>query len=135
MSLGMAGYAALQATLLWLCLLVVGTHLSPIGTFAAYGVGSALSLVPITPGGVGFAEAGTAAVLSGIGGSPAAVAAAVLLYSAFTRWMEIPVGAATTAWWWMRHGVCRHATGRGTAASANTSIATTCLYANADISS
>src|SRR5262249_11079066 len=83
MSLAMAGYAFLQATLLWLCLRVVGAPVSPLGTFAAFAVGSALSLVPFTPGGVGFAEAGTAAVLIGIGGSPGAVAAAVLLYSAF----------------------------------------------------
>jgi uncharacterized membrane protein YbhN (UPF0104 family) len=107
MGLAMTGYALLQATLLWLCLLAVGAHLSPVGTIAAYAVGSALSLIPFTPGGVGFAEAGTAAVLFGIGGSPASVAAGVILYSAFTRWMEIPVGAATTAWWWTQHKVWR----------------------------
>jgi len=106
---GMAGYATLQAALLWLCLLSTGANTSPFGAFAAYGVGSALSLIPFTPGGVGFAEAGTAAVLYGVGGNPASVAAAVLLYSAFTRWMEIPVGAATTAWWLTRTKMSRRA--------------------------
>jgi len=122
LTLGMIGYALLQAALLWLCLLTVGAHLSPFGTFAAYAVGSALSLVPFTPGGVGFAEAGTAAVLFGVGGSPGAVAAAVLLYSAFTRWMEIPIGAGTTAWWWIHHRLKprRSAMRRGMSAS-NTS--------------
>ena len=99
MSFGMFAYASLQAGLLWLCLHTVGVQLSPLGTFAAYAAGGALTLVPFTPGGVGFAEAGTAAMLIGLGGNPGGVAAAVLLYSAFTRWMEIPVGAATTAWW------------------------------------
>jgi uncharacterized protein (TIRG00374 family) len=104
MSFGMLGYAVLQAGLLWLCLDTVGVHLSPLGTFAAYAAGGALTLVPLTPGGVGFAEAGTAAMLIGFGGNAGGVAAAVLLYSAFTRWMEIPVGAATTAWWLVGRG-------------------------------
>jgi len=104
MSFGMVGYAVMQAGLLWLCLRTVGVSASPLGTFAAYAAGGALTLVPLTPGGVGFAEAGTAAMLIGLGGNAGAVAAAVLLYSAFTRWMEIPVGAATTTWWLIGRG-------------------------------
>jgi uncharacterized membrane protein YbhN (UPF0104 family) len=102
MSVGMFGYVVLQATLLWLCLAVVGGPQSAVAVFAAYAMGAVLTLVPLTPGGVGFAEAGTAGLLVAFGGNPAAVAAGVLLYSTFTRWMEIPFGAAGTAWWWMR---------------------------------
>src|SRR5262249_49153142 len=85
MSLAMAGYALLQATLLWLCLVVVGAPLSPLGTFAAFAVGSALSLVPFTPGGVGFAEAGTAAVLYGIGGGAGGGGGGGVLVSGLSR--------------------------------------------------
>ncbi len=102
MSLGMSVYVLLQATLLYLCLVCVGGTVSPIGVFAAYATGAALTLVPLTPGGVGFAEAGTAGLLVAFGANPAAAAAGVILYSTFTRWMEIPFGAAGTAWWWIR---------------------------------
>ena len=105
MSVGMFGYVLLQAALLWLCLTCVGGAVSPLGVFAAYAMGSALTLIPITPGGVGFAEAGMAALLVAFGADPAAAAAGVLLYSTFTRWMEIPFGAAGTAWWWVRRTV------------------------------
>lgn len=102
MSLGMLGYAGMQAALLWMCLLAVGARMSPLAVFAAYSMGSALTLVPVTPGGVGFAEAGSAAILVALGGPAAGAAAAVLLYSTFTRLMEIPFGAAGTALWWIR---------------------------------
>jgi len=102
MALGMFGYALLQASLLWLCVRAVGGGISPAGVFAAYAMGAALTLVPITPGGVGFAEAGTAALLVAFGEAPPAAAAAVLVYATFTRWMEIPFGAAGMAWWWAR---------------------------------
>jgi uncharacterized protein (TIRG00374 family) len=107
MSIGMLGYVLLQATLLGLCLTTTKATVAPLAVFAAYAIGSALTLVPITPGGVGFAEAGMAAILVGFGAAPAAVAAAVLLYSTFTRWMEIPFGAATTAWWYVRRSTLR----------------------------
>jgi putative heme transporter len=44
-------------------------------------------------------EAGTAAALVALGGAPASVAAAVLLYRAFTFLAEIPVGGVWALAW------------------------------------
>jgi uncharacterized membrane protein YbhN (UPF0104 family) len=44
-------------------------------------------------------EAGTAAALIALGGAPAQVAAAVLLYRSFTFLAEIPVGGAWAIGW------------------------------------
>jgi uncharacterized protein (TIRG00374 family) len=102
MTLGAVSYAMLQALLLYLCLDMLGSQLSPITVFAGYAMGSALTLVPLTPGGVGISETGSAALLVALGGSPAATAAGVLLYSTFTFLLEIPVGVTGAAIWWVR---------------------------------
>jgi uncharacterized membrane protein YbhN (UPF0104 family) len=102
LTLGALGYALLQALLLGLCLRALGTGLSAFDVLVGFAVGSALTLVPITPGGLGLSETSTAAVLIALGGQPAATTAAVLLFRTFTFLLEIPVGAACTAVWWMR---------------------------------
>jgi uncharacterized membrane protein YbhN (UPF0104 family) len=61
-----------------------------------------LTLIVLTPGGSGFTEAGTAAALVALGGSPAAVAAGVLLYRGFTFALEIPVGGLLLGGWLVR---------------------------------
>ena len=66
---------------------------------AAYAVDRVMSMVFLTPGGTGFAEAGTAAVLVALGGAPAAMAAGVLLYRGFTFALEIPVGGVWLGGW------------------------------------
>ena len=65
--------------------------------------------VVITPGAVGFVEAGTAAALIALGGHSAAVAAGVLLYRAFTFAVEIPVGGT----WLLGWLIGRRSGGRG----------------------
>ena len=99
LSLGTIGYGLLQALLLWACLEAVGAHLSPAVVLAAYAVDRVMSMVFLTPGGTGFAEAGTAAVLVALGGAPAAMAAGVLLYRGFTFALEIPVGGVWLGGW------------------------------------
>ncbi len=102
MTFGAVGYAFLQAGLLYLCVAMLGSRPSLLSVFAAYATGSALTLVPITPGGVGFSEAGSATLLVALGVTPSAAAAGVVLYATFTRLFEIPVGIAGTAMWWFR---------------------------------
>lgn len=99
LSLGMVGYGVLQAVLLWACLHAVGGHLSPVVVLAAYAVDRLMSMVFLTPGGTGFAEAGTAAVLVALGGAPAVMTAGVLLYRGFTYALEIPVGGVWLGGW------------------------------------
>lgn len=99
MSLGTAGYGLLQAVLLWACLHAVGASLTPAVVLAGFAVDRVMTLAVLTPGALGFAEAGTAAALIALGGGPAAVAAGVLLYRGFTFALEIPVGGVWLAGW------------------------------------
>ena len=103
MSIGMIGYGVLQAVLLWACLRAVGAPLGVTVVLAAYAVDRMMSMIVITPGGTGFAEAGAAGALVALGGAPAAMAAGVLLYRGFTFALEIPVGGAWLGgWFWAR---------------------------------
>jgi uncharacterized membrane protein YbhN (UPF0104 family) len=99
MSVGTLGYGLLQAVLLWACLHAVGAGLPAAAVLAGFAVDRVMTLAVITPGAVGFAEAGTAAALVALGGSPAAVAAGVLIYRGFTFALEIPVGGTWLAGW------------------------------------
>jgi uncharacterized protein (TIRG00374 family) len=99
LSAGMLGYGALQATLLWACLGAVGLHVSIPIVLAAFAADRVMTLVVVTPGGLGFAELGATATLVGLGLPPAPAAAAVLLYRGFTYAAEIPVGGAWLAGW------------------------------------
>lgn len=111
LTLAMVGYSALQALLLWACLHVVGGRLSPVIVLAGFAVDRIMSMVFLTPGGTGFAEAGTAAVLVALGGAPAVMTAGVLLYRGFTYALEIPVGGLWLGGWLLarrrRHGAGR----------------------------
>ena len=103
LSAGMAGYAVLQALLLWACISAVGDHLTWTQVLVGYAVDRVLTLAALTPGATGVTEAGTAAALVAVGGAPAAVAAGVLLYRLFTFAIEIPVGGVWLgAWLWLR---------------------------------
>jgi glycosyltransferase involved in cell wall biosynthesis/uncharacterized membrane protein YbhN (UPF0104 family) len=99
MSVGMAGYLALQAVLLGMCLHVTGGGNTWPEVLAAFAVERAITVVPITPGGIGVADLGLVGVLLTLGGDPASVAAAAVLYRAFVFAVEIPVGSGALGVW------------------------------------
>ena len=109
LSLSTLAYGLLQAVLLWGCLRAVGGPLGVTVVLAAFAVDRIASMVVLTPGGTGFAEAGAAAALVALGGAPAAMAAGVLLYRGFVFALEIPVGGAWLfGWLWAnRRGLRR----------------------------
>jgi uncharacterized membrane protein YbhN (UPF0104 family) len=115
MVLGMIAYLLLQLSLLWLCFQLVGTSLGFPVLLTGLAVERLLTLVPITPGGVGVVEVGTAAALVALGGAPAAVAAGLLLYRGYTYLLEIPVGGVTLGIWLLRN---RRRTGHALGATA-----------------
>ena len=96
---GITGYTASQALLLWGCLTAVGWSPSPAEVMAAFAVERFLTVVPITPAGVGPAEAGAAAVLIALGLPPTTALAGVLLYRGFIVAAEVPVGGAWLLGW------------------------------------
>ncbi len=99
LTIGMAAYVALQGALLWCSLDAVGVTLPVYAVVAAFAADRLLSVIPLTPGGAGFTEVGTAAALIAFGADPVGVSAGVLLYRAFTFLLEIPVGGVWLGCW------------------------------------
>jgi putative heme transporter len=97
--LGKAGYALLQALLLWMCLLWLGGVLRPAVVFAVFAAERVLSLAVVTPGATGVVEIGMTGMLVAFGVDPATAAAGVLLYRAVVVGLEIPVGGLAMLWW------------------------------------
>ena len=90
----MLDYAALVASLY-----AVGARARPSMVLLAYVIALGLALIPITPGGLGFVEAGltTILVLAGVSADQAVLG--TLLYRLISFWLPIPVGAlAWTGW-------------------------------------
>jgi uncharacterized protein (TIRG00374 family) len=72
----------------------VGAEANPSLVLLAYVASSLLGMIPITPGGLGFVEAGLAGTLAlaGVGGGDALVA--TLAYRLASFWLPLPAGAA-----------------------------------------
>jgi uncharacterized protein (TIRG00374 family) len=75
-------------------LVAIGASPDPMLVLFAFVAASVLSWVPLTPGGVGFVEAGLSGtlVLAGIA-APAALLA-TLVFRLFSFWLPLPAGAA-----------------------------------------
>jgi uncharacterized membrane protein YbhN (UPF0104 family) len=95
----MLDYAALVAAVY-----AVGGRARPSMVLLAYVLSLALALVPITPGGLGFVEAGLTSilVLAGVDGDQAVIA--TLLYRLVSFWLPIPLGALAWAGWRLTGG-------------------------------
>jgi len=101
MTAGIAGYVALQWLLLGFCLQLTGAGTSWPDVLAGFAVERLFTIVPLTPGGVGVADLGLVGVLLTLGGDPAGVTAAALLYRLFVFAVEIPVGAGILGIWFL----------------------------------
>ena len=79
------------------CLAAVGAEPDPALVLLAYAAGALLAMIPITPGGLGFVEAGLTGMLTlaGVGGQEAVVA--TLAYRLVSFWLPLPVGLAAYA--------------------------------------
>jgi len=93
MTLGLAGFFGVYYLLFLLCMSTTGVDLPYGQLFAAYAIGRLLTAVGITPGGLGVTETTTTAALVGWGASSTEAAAGVVLFSLFTHFMEVPLGA------------------------------------------
>ncbi len=67
----------------------------------AYAVAAVLAMIPITPGGLGFVEAGLTAMLALAGISSSDALLATLAYRLYSYWLPLPVGL--TAYLVFRH--------------------------------
>jgi len=102
LAVGGIGYPVLQVLLMWSCLVALQVDVAFGAVLAAYAVERMLTLVPITPGGVGVVETAATAVLVGFGADPVGAAAGVVLFRVFSYLIEIPLGAVVAAAWFAR---------------------------------
>ena len=107
LAVGGIGYPLLQVVLMWSCLVALQVNVSISAVLAAYAVERLVTLIPITPGGVGVVETAATAVLVGFGADPVGAAAGVVLFRVFSYLIEIPLGAVVAAAWFARRGRSR----------------------------
>jgi uncharacterized membrane protein YbhN (UPF0104 family) len=79
------------------CLYAVHAKPDPSLVLLAYVTGSFLGMIPLTPGGLGFVEAGLTGTLVLAGVDAGAAAAATLAYRLVSFWLPLPVGGV--AYW------------------------------------
>jgi uncharacterized membrane protein YbhN (UPF0104 family) len=93
--------ALLSAVLRWLldysalllALAAVGAEPRPSLVLLAYTASQLLAMVPLTPGGLGFVEAGLTGLLVLAGVNPGDAAVATLAYRLVSYWLPLPAGA------------------------------------------
>ena len=90
----MLDYAALVASLY-----AVGARARPSMVLLAYVIALGLTLIPVTPGGLGFVEAGLTTILVLAGVSTDQAVLGTLLYRLVSFWLPIPIGALAWAGW------------------------------------
>jgi uncharacterized protein (TIRG00374 family) len=92
-------YATLLAALT-----AVGANPTPSLILLAYCIGQLLGQIPITPGGLGFVEAGLTATLALAGVPGGAAVLATLAYRLVSYWLPLPVGLVATVLHRRRYG-------------------------------
>lgn len=92
-------YLALVAALI-----AVGARPKPSLVLLAYGAAALLSMIPITPGGLGFVEAGLTATLTLAGVSAEDALLATLAYRIVSYWLPLPAGLVASILFRRRYG-------------------------------
>jgi uncharacterized protein (TIRG00374 family) len=91
------GSTAFDYAALLCALRAVGAQPRPSLVLLAYVAAAVLALVPFTPGGLGFVEAGLAATLTLAGVRPSHAVVATLVYRLVAFWLPIPAGGVAYA--------------------------------------
>jgi uncharacterized protein (TIRG00374 family) len=110
---GAVGKVGFDYAALICCLAAVGARPNPSLVLLAYVSGALLALIPITPGGLGFVEAGLTGMLAlaGVSGNQAVVS--TLAYRLVSFWIPLPAGG-------IAYLLFRHRYGPSTESSAST---------------
>lgn len=86
------------------CLYAVGATPRLSLILLAYGAAAVLSMIPITPGGLGFVEAGLTAALIAAGVNGESAVLATLAYRLVSYWLPLPAGLVATILFRRRYG-------------------------------
>lgn len=92
-------YATLLAALA-----AVGAHPAPAGVLLAFVIAQALGQIPLTPGGLGFVEAGLTGTLALVGVTGGAAVLVTLAYRLVSYWLPIPFGVVGAVLLGRRYG-------------------------------
>jgi uncharacterized protein (TIRG00374 family) len=87
-------YATLLAALA-----AVGSTPRPSLVLLAFCAAQVLAQIPVTPGGLGFVEAGLTAMLALAGVSAGAAVLATFAYRLFSYWLPLPIGLIAYGWY------------------------------------
>ena len=98
-----------------------GSHPRPTLVLLAYSASMVLAMIPITPGGLGFVEAGLTGLLAlaGVSGGDAVIA--VLAYRLVSFWLPLPLGGVAASLHRRRYRGRGAAVGSGRAGSSSAS--------------
>jgi len=86
------------------CLAAVGARPNPSLIVLAYSGAMLLALIPFTPGGLGFVEAGLTGLLALAGASAHQAVVATLAYRLLTFWLPLPLGGIAYLLYRRRYG-------------------------------
>lgn len=89
---GAVGKAGFDYLALVCCLAAVGARPHPSLVLLAYVAGALLALIPVTPGGLGFVEAGLTGMLTAAGVGAQEALVATLAYRLVSFWIPLPAG-------------------------------------------
>ena len=88
---------------LYLALKATGAHVNPAAALAAFIVSNVAGMIPITPGGLGFVEAGLSGVLTVAGATEMQANLTVVTYRLAATWLPCLAAFVALAWFRRRH--------------------------------
>lgn len=89
---GAVGKVGFDYLALVCCLAAVGARPHPSLVLLAYVAGALLALIPVTPGGLGFVEAGLTGMLTAAGVGAQQALVSTLAYRVVSFWLPLPAG-------------------------------------------
>ncbi len=101
---GAVGKAGFDYVALICCLAAVGARPHPSLVLLAYIAAALLALIPITPGGLGFVEAGLTGLLTAAGVGAQQALVSTLAYRLVSFWLPIPAGGVAYVLFRRRYG-------------------------------
>ncbi|HZE04805.1 MAG TPA: YbhN family protein [Solirubrobacteraceae bacterium] len=101
---GAVGKVGFDYLALVCCLAAVGARPHPSLVLLAYIAGALLALIPVTPGGLGFVEAGLTGMLTAAGVSAQHALVSTLAYRVVSFWVPLPAGGIAYLLFRRRYG-------------------------------
>lgn len=101
---GAVGKVGFDYLALVCCLAAVGARPHPSLVLLAYVAGALLALIPVTPGGLGFVEAGLTGMLTAAGVSAQHALVSTLAYRVVSFWLPLPAGGIAYLLFRRRYG-------------------------------